>query len=175
MDTKSDKSSKGFEASASIFYNIKCLDCKTHVDARYTTGREVLPDDIELANKHYWICDNCNHYVAGAGARKKYKGQKVHMPVGLIPNDEVKAWRHDVYECFNSLIELGINRKQAYKKVSKALQYSLGLKRMFGINSVNNLREAEDAIAAILIVKASDYEWVDKHSMRKTIAHQKAK
>ena len=152
-----------------IFYNLKCFDCKRHVDARYTTGREILPDEPEFAGKPYWVCDTCKHYVSGAGRKRKYKGKNISMPVGAIPNDEIKAWREDVRVSFFELVELGLSRKKAYESVFRAQG-----NKTFGINKIDSLEDAQEAMAAIGKVKADRHNWAEKMSTRHTTCHQKS-
>lgn len=139
-----------------ILYNLKCFGCNTHVDARYTTGREILPDEPEFAKNPYWICDVCNHYVAGAGRKGFYKGKKISKPVGAIPNDEIKAWREDVRVSFFELVELGLSKKRAYKEVSCAQGG-----KVFAINKIDSLEETQEALAAITKVKADRHNWAE--------------
>ena len=97
------------------------------------------------------------------------------MPVGVIPTDRVKALRNDVRISFNELISLGMSRKIAYKRVSGVMQSLLGLNKIFGINQVNSIKDAEDAITAITQAKTDYRESLDAWSNRHTTCDLKNK
>lgn len=99
---------------------IFCVQCASDVDARLTSGKEIYPHRTDLHNIPLWRCDGCGNYVGC-----HHKTSDTTRPLGVIPNNEIRAARQYIHVLIDPLWKSSkIKRGQVYSRLSKALGYS---------------------------------------------------
>lgn len=97
---------------------IWCCACNAFVQARLTDGREIYPRFHALADKPFWLCDDCSNYV---GCHHKISGRRT-QPLGVIPTPELRAARKHIHDLIDPLWKLGhLTRNDLYTFLSHAL------------------------------------------------------
>lgn len=126
---------------------IFCIECADEVEARLTNGEEIYPHREDLYSLPFWKCDCCDNYVGC-----HHKTDKPTQPLGVIPNQEMKAIRQKLHRLMDPIWKQGhMSRTKLYKHISDKLGYT------FHNGSLRNLTEANDALEVVNLLRMDLY------------------
>ncbi|CAL9959105.1 hypothetical protein VPHD292_0047 [Vibrio phage D292] len=96
--------------------NIYCCTCGSEVEARLTSGIEIYPHREDLCDLPFWIC-SCGSFV---GCHHKTKDRT--RPLGVIPSDEIKAYRRKIHAVLDPLWKNKVRTRGAlYSELTQVL------------------------------------------------------
>lgn len=114
---------------------IYCCECRTHIEARLTTGKEIYPHRNDLKKLFFWKCDTCNNYVG----THKNRGDKT-VPLGVIPTQEIRQARMKIHAILDPLWKSGkMKRGDLYKKLSQKIGKEYHTAETRSIEEINNI------------------------------------
>lgn len=109
-----------------------CCGCKSDVNGRLTSGREIYPTRHDLHALPFWRCDICGNYVGC-----HHKTQCPTKPLGCIPTAEIRYLRRLIHARLDTLWKgRKMDRSCVYDAISQRIGYPY---------HTANLRSALDA------------------------------
>lgn len=118
-----------------------CCGCNGPAKARKSNGSEVYPHRKDLAKRVMWICDACTNYVGS----HKADG----MPLGSIPDAEIRGLRQDLHRRIDPLWQRGkYTRKEVYSLISREIGETY---------HTANVKSRDEYLAVVRVVSALFY------------------
>lgn len=92
---------------------IRCENCKKEVAALLITGAIAYPHRKDLCNLYFWQCPICKNFVG------THKNSTKHIPLGSIPNKELKYARMKAHYYIDKLWKEKLyTRQEVYQLIS---------------------------------------------------------